>query len=216
MQPHLIPLCTHTKVRFPHFFLFVFVAIVAHRIQHISVVLGVPIKTRNSIPSLYQKSTFDDTYKYTMLFHIFAGLWNVQAMIYLCFFVLSGAVADWYFTPRNGTGAAAAKYKLDNNDAWGEDEKLSKETPGEKNISNFPVCRSCLRTFRFHLGTILFGALIIAIVNTIRIVVKYLEENAKVELRYCALVCVCVCARARMCTFACLFVCLCVCVFVFL
>src|SRR5690349_12356506 len=46
-------------------------------------------------------------------------------------------------------------------------------------FSSTPVWDAVKRTFRFHLGTIALGAALIAIINFIRIVVKYIEHQSK-------------------------------------
>lgn len=44
---------------------------------------------------------------------------------------------------------------------------------------HWPVWSSFLRTIRYHLGTIAFGSLIIAIVQMIRLTLLYLEKTMK-------------------------------------
>jgi solute carrier family 44 (choline transporter-like protein), member 2/4/5 len=46
-------------------------------------------------------------------------------------------------------------------------------------LSKTPVWDSCKRVLRFHLGTVAFGAFIIALINFVRVVVKYIEEKSK-------------------------------------
>lgn len=41
------------------------------------------------------------------------------------------------------------------------------------------ILKSIHRTFRYHLGSLAFGSLIIAIVQTIRVIILYLQENLK-------------------------------------
>ena len=67
---------------------------------------------------------------------------------------------------------------------------------------------------RYHLGSLAFGSLIIALVQMVRSFLEYLDrklksaENdvAKFILKYvlCVCVCVCVCARACVCVCACM------------
>eukprot|EP01006_Ploeotia_vitrea_P035993 TRINITY_DN65957_c10_g1_i2.p1 TRINITY_DN65957_c10_g1~~TRINITY_DN65957_c10_g1_i2.p1 ORF type:complete len:646 (-),score=373.40 TRINITY_DN65957_c10_g1_i2:245-2182(-) len=92
--------------------------------------------------------------------HFFSLLWNVQFLIYFTYMVIAGAIADWYFTPWDGQG-----------------KKVRGE--GEHELTNSPVSASAKRTFRFHLGTIALGSMIIAIIQFIRAVVAYLEAQAK-------------------------------------
>jgi choline transporter-like protein 2/4/5 len=81
----------------------------------------------------------------------------VQFLVYFTFTVVAGAIACWYFTPRDAKG-----------------EKVRGE--GEGQLSHFPVLGAFYRTVRFHLGTIALASLIIAVIEFIRLVVKYVEE----------------------------------------
>jgi len=76
-------------------------------------------------------------------------------------------VADWYFTPMNQDGS---KKRGDgaNGDGVGE-------------LAGSPVWDSVKRTCRFHLGTIAFGAFLIAIIEFIRTVFHYIEEKTKAQ-----------------------------------
>jgi choline transporter-like protein 2/4/5 len=83
-------------------------------------------------------------------------LWVMQFLFYFCFMVIAGATADWYFTPFNASG--------------GKDYGL-----GAGELNPFPVCASCFRTCRFHLGTIALASLIIAIIQFLRACVEYVQ-----------------------------------------
>jgi len=67
--------------------------------------------------------------------------------------VIAGAIATWYFT------------RYDQN--------------GVKNLPPNMVYHSSLRTCRFHLGSIALGSMILAIIQFIRAVLKYLELQTK-------------------------------------
>ena len=88
--------------------------------------------------------------KYYQAFWFFAMLWNVAFILGLNEMILGGAVASWYF-----------------------------KGPKGENMPDWPVLASVKRTLRYHLGTIAFGSLIIAIVQFIRACVRALEENLK-------------------------------------
>ena len=49
----------------------------------------------NDNPENYTSFEMDDTTRGVFAFHIFAGLWNTQFLIYLTYFVIAGAIADW-------------------------------------------------------------------------------------------------------------------------
>ena len=91
-----------------------------------------------------------------MFFHL---LWQTQFTIYFTFFVIAGAAANWYFA------------------AWkdaGQTEKV-RGTPTAENpavLPDSPILASVKRTFLYHMGTLAFASLIIAIIDFIRAVVK--------------------------------------------
>lgn len=43
----------------------------------------------------------------------------------------------------------------------------------------FPVVRSMRRTVRFHLGSIAFGSLVLAVVQFVRLVLDYLDKKTR-------------------------------------
>lgn len=101
---------------------------------------------------------YDNTIQNAFAPHFFLLLWVVQIGVYFTFTVIAGAVANWYFTPRGENG-----------------KKL--RGSGEGELPRTAVCRSCCRTTRYHLGTIIYAALIIAIIQFIRACVRYIERQ---------------------------------------
>ena len=106
----------------------------------------------------YSVIDYDDTIQNSFAPHFFLLLWVVQIGVYFTFSVIAGAVANWYFTPRNENG------------------KKQRGT-GENELPKTAVLRSCCRTTRYHLGTIFYAALIIAIIQFIRACVRYIERQ---------------------------------------
>ncbi|QQP57125.1 Choline transporter protein 2 [Caligus rogercresseyi] len=64
--------------------------------------------------------------------------------------ILAGAFASWY---------------------WTFDKK--------REVPSLPLLSSTTRTFRYHLGTVAFGSLIIAIIRFIRVMLERIEEKMK-------------------------------------
>ena len=52
-------------------------------------------------------------------------------------------------------------------------------TLDKSKIPSAPLTASFYRTFRYHLGTLAFGSLIIAIIRMIRVMIEYIEEKLK-------------------------------------
>jgi hypothetical protein len=101
----------------------------------------------------YISSSWDTSMQEASAYHFFHLFWNVQFIVYWTFLVCAGATADWYFTPRNETGSDSGKRTME----------------------------SCVRSTRFHLGTVAFGSLIIAVIQFVRAIVKYIEEKSKAQ-----------------------------------
>jgi hypothetical protein len=98
--------------------------------------------------------------------HFFGLLWSMQFLMYVTFAVLAGAIASWYFSLKDEDGKAI-------------------RGDGENELSNSPILDSTKRTFRFHLGTIAFGSLIIATVQFIRSIVAYIEQSSREQTNKC-------------------------------
>jgi choline transporter-like protein 2/4/5 len=65
-------------------------------------------------------------------------------------------------------------------------------TRNKNNVPNCSLCRSIYDAFRYHLGTVAFGSLIIAIIRFIRTIVSYVEKKLKLynnDLTRCLLCC---------------------------
>lgn len=105
----------------------------------------------------YPRLDYDDTIQEGFAPHFFLLLWVVQIGVYFTFTVIAGAVANWYFTERDEDG----------NKIRGS---------GQYELSDRAVCKSCCRTSRYHLGTIIYAALIIAIIQFVRWCVRYMER----------------------------------------
>ena len=88
---------------------------------------------------------WDTTNRYLMVFYFFGLLWNVAFINYMTIFIVACCVAIWYFT-------------YDNPDSR----------------PRFPICRSLWWAFRYHLGSLGFGALLLAIIQFIKFVLMYI------------------------------------------
>ncbi|MCW0208644.1 MAG: choline transporter-like family protein, partial [Achromobacter sp.] len=93
---------------------------------------------------------------YLLVYHFFGGLWTVQFIQGFAVMVIAGAVAAWYFSHDPGTKPASLY-----------------------NLERLPVWASFKRTLRFSMGTIAFGALLIAILQFIRAVMAYVQRKLK-------------------------------------
>ena len=84
-----------------------------------------------------------------MLYHLFGLLWTFNWIIGIAEVTICGAVADWYWTFHG-----------------------KKQKP-------FAVVRSFGRTLRYHLGSVAFGALLLGIIQFIRIIMLYIQSQVR-------------------------------------
>lgn len=87
--------------------------------------------------------------KYAALYMLFSYFWTSEFIVAIGQVVVAMSVAAWYFSRDKGK------------------------------VGSLTVLKSVKRSFRYHLGTAAFGALIIAIIKTIRAVVAYFQKKAK-------------------------------------
>lgn len=90
------------------------------------------------------------TTRYAWWYHLFALLWTTAFIEALCSFIYSSTACIWYFE-QGGTGKSV----------------------------NAPVCRSWYRAFRYHLGSLAFGSLILAIIRFIMVIVAYIRYQVE-------------------------------------
>eukprot|EP00760_Papus_ankaliazontas_P023798 PhM_4_TR2090/c0_g1_i1/m.20517/K15377/SLC44A2_4_5; solute carrier family 44 (choline transporter-like protein), member 2/4/5 len=96
-------------------------------------------------------------------YNFFGFLWVVNYFIMEGFFVTCMVTCVWYFS------ASAEEVQLE--------EAGDKERGKTKTVPFGTVGRALWVTFRYHLGTILFGSLLIAIVQFIRAVALWIERE---------------------------------------
>ena len=86
---------------------------------------------------------------YMQIYNLFGFFWGLFFLEALDQMVLAGAFASWYWV-------------------------LNK-----KDVPKLPLMSSFSRTCRYHIGTLAFGSLIIAILRMIRVMIEYIEEKLK-------------------------------------
>jgi len=84
-----------------------------------------------------------------IIYLLFAFLWTLNFILGVYEVSVSGAIADWYWSYHG------------------------------KEMKPLPVLRSLARTIRYNLGSVAFGALLIAIVQFIRIALQYVKDRLK-------------------------------------
>ena len=87
---------------------------------------------------------WDNTNRYLMIFYFFGLLWNVAFINYMTIFIVACCVAFWYF---------------------------SYDDPDNRPRS--PICKSIWWAMRYHLGSLGFGALLLAIIQFVKFVLMY-------------------------------------------
>lgn len=103
---------------------------------------------------------------YLQILNLFLGLWSLNWVIALGEMTLAGGFASFYWAFKK-----------------------------PKDIPAFPIAGALWRGFRYHIGTLAFGALIITIIQMIRICLEYIDrklkgsENAVAKAILCCLKC---------------------------
>uniref|UniRef100_A0A646QCM2 Choline transporter-like protein n=1 Tax=Hemiscolopendra marginata TaxID=943146 RepID=A0A646QCM2_9MYRI len=105
------------------------------------------------------------------VYNLFGLFWGIFFVTGLGEMVLAGAFATWYWT-------------FD-----------------KRNMPTFVITASFCRTFRYHLGSLAFGSLLIAIVRMIRVLLEYIDRKLKEYSDNVA-------TKIIMCCFKCCFWCL--------
>jgi hypothetical protein len=115
---------------------------------------------------------YSDDVMYMFYYHFFGYLWTMQLFIALMHFTIASSVAQWYFAPR---------------------------VNGQKELKQ-PVITAAKLAYTKHFGTMVFGSLVVAIAEAIRMMVDYMTEqmekqspnNPVTKMLVCLLKC---CAR---------------------
>jgi choline transporter-like protein 2/4/5 len=108
------------------------------------------------------------TINYLYAYHLFGLLWANAFIQGLGMMTISGAVSCWYWAPFENTTK-----DTDGDGNIGENDKTTSKVV----VPGWPVFGSLCRTMRFHVGSVAFGSLIIAIVQFIRIVFAYITKQ---------------------------------------
>lgn len=108
------------------------------------------LDTNHTVSCNFQQYNTDDNVFRLQVFHLFGWFWMMNFIIALGQCVLAGAFASWY---------------------WAWDKK--------KDVPAAPLLSSFWRTCRYHLGSLAFGSLIIALIQMIRAALEYIEMKLK-------------------------------------
>jgi len=149
----------------------------------------------------------DDMWQYLLLFHFFVLLWMTHFISYHTFMVIAGVYAEWYFADwkdeketkkwrgsdeellvvnneavRNDKDLEHVKQKQAQLHTAGVDQNNPENAPKEEmktiaKLSYCPVCSSFKRVTWYHLGTLAFASLLIAIIEFIEYTLTYFEKK---------------------------------------
>ncbi|CAK4643204.1 unnamed protein product [Aphanomyces euteiches] len=91
----------------------------------------------------------DNVLNYLLIYHVFGFLWTAQFLQAVGYTTMAGAVCEYYWT-------------------------LNKSS-----MSRVPILSSFYRTLRYHIGSMAFGSLVIAIIQFARLVLEYVDQKLK-------------------------------------
>ncbi|GLE06145.1 hypothetical protein PINS_up015356 [Pythium insidiosum] len=101
------------------------------------------------VPPIKVEVQNDNVINYLLIYHLFGLLWTNQFIQAIAYTTLAGCFCEYYWT-------------LD-----------------KRQIRGFVLLRSLWRTTRYHLGTMAFGSLIIAVVQMIRLGLEYIDQKMR-------------------------------------
>jgi len=99
---------------------------------------------------IFRKMSVPDEMNYLQLYNLLGLFWGLFFASALGEMVLAGGFSSWYWA-------------LDKN----------------RDVPSFTLFASFYRTIRYHLGTLAFGSLIVAIIRLIRVALQYIENKIK-------------------------------------
>lgn len=125
--------------------------------------------------------------KVTRWYNILAALWISQLCLACQNLIIAGAVADWFFT----------RYVTSNWLLFVDYYDCSYHIR-DKSRLGWPVARSVGYAIRYHLGSLAFGSLLIALMKLVRMLFNYLERKLRNSTTTCfglipCLTCFCKC-----------------------
>jgi len=125
------------------------------QVQHTSLGDYVPAPTGGAdIGGLTRSFTYTEEERYYILYYIFMIFWVLEICTALAQFCLAYAVQLWYFCPY--------------------DETLSHK----QDIPFFPLCKGYRVGLMWHLGSLAFGAFLVAVLRLVRLILGYLAKQA--------------------------------------
>jgi len=125
------------------------------------------------------QETRSELYKRMAGVECFVLLWIFQYIFYLIFMIIAGAYAEWYFSAwQDDDDEEYESNRCFRTCCFKDGERLSKKR-GSKNgeLSRWPVLSSVIRVVRYHLGSIAVGACLIAVIQSIQVVLMYIENQ---------------------------------------
>jgi choline transporter-like protein 2/4/5 len=105
--------------------------------------------TVNGYTFSYRQFSYDTNTKYTFLYMLFCWFWTSQFVVAFGQMTIALAIVAWYFN-RNKASVG--------------------------NVTFLWAVKACAR---YHMGTVAYGALVIAIIQTIRSIIAYFQRQAK-------------------------------------
>ncbi|GFR50844.1 hypothetical protein Agub_g13116 [Astrephomene gubernaculifera] len=101
-------------------------------------------------PNCYLSYDWNNQLKYAFIYHFFGLLWTNQVIVGFSCVTIAGAVGHYYWSRGESAGMPA-----------------------------FPVLSALKNTVVYHMGSICFGAAIIAIIQLIRAILEYIDRKTK-------------------------------------
>jgi len=129
-----------------------------------SEVVGITIQGQYIDETYMQYQASDDWFSNTTWACVFFLFINLQFIIYFNYYVNAGAISEWYFSRyQNLRENRGPKIRGD-----AEDE-----------LGSSPICDAICRFLRYNVGTVVFAAFVIAVIETLKAFVEYIRSHTQ-------------------------------------
>merc|ERR1719473_2575731 len=103
------------------------------------------------VSGIYREFTLSDTQKGYFLYWLLGLFWVQELVTAIGLYVIAYSVTLWYFSPKDESGG--------------------------KHAPAFPLCKGCSNGIFYHLGSLAFGAFLIALCRWIQFILSYLAQQ---------------------------------------
>jgi len=129
----------------------------------------------------FQGKPTESEFEFFLVYYVFGLLWLTQFIIAAGSFVISGTLAEWYFAGPHDRSA-----------------------PNKGHSPHTGVLRTLWHLYRYHIGTVAFGSLIVAILQSLRLILSYIQRKFEKKVGFVGRFIMCCCQCCLWCLEKCI------------